>query len=214
MHSVIRATVVAACIGLTMLVATPAFAHETRTVDDYEFVVGFAEEPAFAGSKNGVDLGLSDAKTGDPIVKGVELEVELIFGDETMSLPIEPEFLGGVFGEPGTYGAAFFPTRPGAYTFHFTGTIAGEEIDESFTSGPDTFSEAADPRDVSFPVQDPSTGELNERLDQEIPRLTAAVEDASDSADSSKTLTIVALVAAGLALILALVGMAGGRKRA
>ena len=216
MHPLIRGSIVAACIGLALLVANPAFAHETRKVGAYEFVVGFAGEPAFAGPQNGVSLSVTDAKSGDPVVKGVDLEVELGFGesDETMTLPIEPEFVVGVFGEPGSYGAAFFPTRPGAYTFHFTGTIGSQDIDESFTSGPDTFSEAEDPAAVSFPVKDPTNGELAQRLDQEFPRLTGATEDAKDAADGAKTLTYVALGAAVLALILAGVAMARGRSTA
>jgi hypothetical protein len=208
-----RAAFVAACIGVVVLPAAPAFAHETRRVGDYEFVVGFKNEPTFAGDKSGVELFLSDA-TGDPIVRGVELEVEVQFGDESASFPIEPDFVVGAFGEPGAYGANFFPTRPGQYTFHLTGTVGGQDIDESFTSGPDTFGDVADPKEVSFPAQDPSTGELAARIDQEIPRLTAASEDATDSADSAKTLTIVALVAGGLALILAVAALARGRSAA
>jgi hypothetical protein len=211
LYRFMRVTTVATCAGLALLMASPAFAHETRTVGDYEFVVGFADEPAYAGSKNGVGVAITDAKTGDPVVKGVELEVELGFGDETMTLPVEPEFLVGVFGEPGTYGAPFFPTRSGPYTFHFTGTVAGQDIDESFTSGPDTFGEAEDPGEVSFPARDPSTGELAERLDQEVPRLTAAVDDAESAADGAKTLTIVALIVGALGLIVGALALARGR---
>jgi hypothetical protein len=189
---------------LLVLTATPAFAHEDRKVGDYEFVVGFKNEPVYAGDKSGVELSISDAQSGDPVVKGVELEVEVQFGDETGLFPLEPDFVVGAFGEPGLYGADFFPTRAGQYSFQITGTIAGQDIDETFTSGPDTFGDPEDPKAISFPVRDPSTGELAQRLDQEVPRLTAAIEDASDSADGNKALTIVALIAAGIALLLAL----------
>lgn len=214
MNASIRAVLIAACIGLTVLVGSPALAHESRTVGDYEFVVGFKNEPAFAGDKSGVELRLTDAGSSDPVVKGVELEVEVLFGDESATFPIEPDFVVGAFGEPGAYGANFFPTRPGRYTFHLTGTVGGQDIDEEFTSGPDTFGDIADPREISFPVQDPSTGELKERLDREVPRLTTTAEDAQDSADSAKTLTFVALGAGVLALILVLAAMARGRKTA
>lgn len=213
MKPLLRACIVTAAAGVVVL-AAPAWAHEDRTVGAYGFVVGFADEPVFAGTKNGVDLALVHAKSGDPVVKGVDLEVEVQFGNESTTFPIEPEFVVGVFGEPGSYGAPFFPTRPGQYTFHFTGTIGNQEIDETFTSGPDTFSDVADPREVSFPAQDPSTGELAERLDREVPRLTAAVEDASDTADANKTLTFVALGAAALAVALSVLALARGRRTA
>jgi hypothetical protein len=200
----IRATVSVAILCLLVLTATPAFAHEDRTVGDYGFVVGFAEEPVFAGTQNGVALTLFESDSGDPVVKDVDLDVDIGFGDESGKFPVEPEFVVDVFGDPGTYGAAFIPTRPGQYSFHFTGTIGDQEIDETFTSGPDTFDDVADPKSVSFPVRDPSIGEIAQRLDQEVPRLNAAIEDASDSADGNKALTIVALIAAGIALLLAL----------
>jgi hypothetical protein len=210
----IRATLTVASIGLFVLVTSPALAHEDREVGGYEFVVGFKNEPVFAGDKSGVEVRLTDARSGDPVVKGVELEVEVQFGDESTSFPIEPDFVVGAFGEPGLYGADFFPTRPGQYSFHITGTIAGQDVDETFTSGPDTFGDPSDPKEISFPVQDPSTGELAERLDQEVPRLTSAVEDASDTADGSKTLTYIALGAAVLALILGIASLARGRGTA
>jgi hypothetical protein len=194
-----RATVSVATTCLILLTAAPVFAHEDRVVDDYEFVVGFADEPAYAGSKNGVSLAIADAQTGDPIEEGVELDVEVSFGDETGVFPMEAEF-----GAPGSYSAPFIPTRPGQYSFHFTGTIGNQDVDETFTSGPDTFNDVEDPKSVSFPVRDPSTGELAQRLDQEVPRLNAAIEDASDSADGNKALTIVALIAAGIAVLLSL----------
>jgi len=206
-----RATLSVASVCLFVLMATPVLAHEDRTVGDYGFVVGFADEPAFAGAKNGVELTITDAQSGDPVVKGVELDVEVGFGDETAVFPIEPEFVVGAFGDPGVYGVAFYPSRPGQYSFHFTGTIGNQEIDETFTSGPDTFGDVEDPKRVSFPVRDPSTGELAQRLDQEVPRLNAAIEDASDSADGNKALTIMALIAAGIALLLSLGAFLRGR---
>jgi hypothetical protein len=213
MSKLMRATLVGACVALALVPSSSAYAHEGRTVGDYEFVVGFKNEPTFAGDKSGVEIRLSDAQ-GDPVVKGVELEVEVVFAGESTTLPVEPDFVVGAFGEPGAYGANFFPTRPGRYTFHLTGTVAGQDIDEEFTSGPDTFGDVGDPKEISFPVQDPSTGEIAQRLDQEVPRLTATAEDAQDSADSAKTLTFVALGASVLALILALAAMARGRKPA
>jgi hypothetical protein len=48
---------------LLPLLASPAAAHEARTVGKYHFVVGFGDEPAYAGEKNSVQLILADART-------------------------------------------------------------------------------------------------------------------------------------------------------
>jgi len=47
---------------LVPLLASPAAAHEQRTVGKYSMVVGFGTEPAFAGTPNSVQLILADAK--------------------------------------------------------------------------------------------------------------------------------------------------------
>lgn len=45
----------------------------------------------------------------------------------------------GGSGTPGDYRGWLIPTRPGKYTFHFTGTIKGDPIDERITASPTTF---------------------------------------------------------------------------
>lgn len=204
--------VVGALLVLTLLPAAPAAAHETREVGDIVMTVGFGNEPAFAGEPNFVDLSLSERGSEDPIVEGVDLEVEVIFGEESMTMEMEPGFVVGVFGEPGAYDASFLPSRSGDYTFHFFGTVGDQEIDEEFTSGEDTFSPARDPAEVAFPEADPSNAELAGRLERETARVADAAE--SESADA-RTMAIIALVVGGVALIagLTLGGLALRRAR-
>lgn len=213
----------ATVVGLPVMLPAPAaIAHEGRRQGDLEMVVGFGTEPAYAGQPNSVQLIL--VHHGQPIVDlGDTLAVEVSFGDETKELPIEPFFAVGEFGDPGDYRAWFIPTRPGQYAFHFSGTIDGEEVDETFTSGPTTFNDVSDPSDIQFPVQDPSTGELAERIDREIPRLTSAIDDAgtgavaranqsSDDASSARTLGVIGLVVGGLGLIVAVTALVLSRR--
>ncbi len=55
----IALTVIVAA-SLAMVSPQAASAHERRTiVDEYEFVDGFLDEPAFVGLKNGLDLAIS-----------------------------------------------------------------------------------------------------------------------------------------------------------
>ena len=70
----------------------------------------------------------------------------MVFGDaEPLSLSVEPFFEEGEFGTLGDYRAWFIPTSAGQYTFHFTGKIDGQSVDETFTSGPKTFDDVVSP---------------------------------------------------------------------
>lgn len=204
--------VIGTLLVLILLPAAPAAAHETRVVGDIVMTVGFGNEPAFAGQPNEVSLSLAERRSEDPIVEGVDVDVEVSFGEESTTMEMEPAFVVGVFGEPGLYRATLLPSRAGDYTFHFTGSVGDQEIDESFTSGDDTFSPARDPAEVAFPAQDPSNAELADRLERETTRVAAAAE--SESAQA-RTLAIVALVAGGLGLIIGLIlgGLALRRAR-
>lgn len=209
---------------LTMLVvlAGPAAAHEEREVGSLHMAVGFGQEPAYAGQPNSVQLLLS--RGGKPITDlGDTLSVSVGFGDQSKDLSVEPFFEIGEFGTPGDYRAWFIPTRAGQYSFHLTGAIRGTKIDETFTSGPKTFDDVVSPTDVEFPVQDPTNGELADRIDREIPRLETSIADvkasadraiasAGDDASSARTLALVGVVLGALGLIAAIAAIAMGRR--
>jgi hypothetical protein len=166
---------------LTIAVSGTALAHEEREVGDYIFEVGFADEPVFAGQKSGLEFSVS---SGDEPVEGLEesLQAEVIYEGESHDLPLEARF-----GEPGSYESIFFPTAAGQYTFHISGDINSQAIDESFTSGED-FGDVADAASGQFPVAFPPTGDI--------------VRDAQAGADAAGTST--------LALVLAVAGLVAG----
>jgi len=187
----------AATGGVLFLPATPALAHETREVGDIVMVVGWASEPTYAGFLNAAGVRLSEVGRGEedqgPPVSDAELQVEILFGDETSDTSTGPLLMEEAFTDPGLFEADIIPTRPGTYTYHVTGTAAGQQIDEFFTSSEDTFSNVNVPADVSFPERDPTTGELAERIE----RLSARVDDAG----GNSTALWVALGGGILALI-------------
>lgn len=139
---------------LLALTTTPALAHEVREVAGYQFVVGFIDEPVFAGQKSGLEFSVT---LNDQPVEGLEstLTAEVIYGEQTMTLPLSPRF-----GEPGWYQSHFFPTAAGPYTFHISGTIEGTAIDERFTSSDEGFDEVKEATSGQFPVQYPATADL------------------------------------------------------
>jgi hypothetical protein len=204
---------------LVPLLAGPAAAHEARQVGNYHFEVGFGDEPAYAGEKNSVQLLLAGA--GDKPVTDLTntLKVSVRTGDAAeRSMTVEPFFEIGEFGTPGDYRAFFIPTTPGSYTFHFTGTIKGQKVDQTFKSGPQTFSDIEDPAQVQYPGKEPTGGELATRVDRESARVNTALaaerDTARDQADSARTLAVVALVVGALGLLAAVgVGAVALRRR-
>ena len=189
-----RAAVLVAVLTAFVGIGT-TLAHEEREVGDHTYIVGFIDEPVFTGQKSGLEFG---AFHGEEPLEGLEetLSATVTFGDQTRDLEISPRF-----GEPGWYQSVFFPTAAGPYTFRIFGEIEGEAFDESFTSGPDTFSEVQDVTGGQFPVQFPATGDI--------------VRDAEAGAAASTTSTIaLVLGAAGLLAGLVALGLTLARRRA
>ena len=187
-----RAAVLGA--ALTVLGVGVTLAHEVREVGDYTLVVGFLDEPVFAGQKSGLDLRIT---VGDEPVESAEetLEAEVTFDEETRPLELSP-----AFGEPGAYRSVFLPTAAGPYTFRLFGELDGTAIDESFTAGPDTFGEVQDTAGGQFPVVFPPTADI--------------VRDAGVGAAASTTATIaLVLGAAGLVAGGVAIGLGLARRR-
>jgi hypothetical protein len=163
------AAVSSVALGAALLVAAPltAQAHEVRQLANgkYQIVVGFMNEPVFAGDKSGLEFfvtdlsqpatpaasassgGDEDESAGAP-VDGLEktLKAEVIFEDQTMELPLEARY-----NAPGAYQSVFFPMKPGDYTFRIYGKIGDTDIDESFTSSPEGFGAVQDPAPLQVP---------------------------------------------------------------
>jgi hypothetical protein len=202
---------------LIPLFAGPAAAHEEKTVGRYHFVVGFGDEPAYAGEKNSVQLILADANDKPVTDLTDTLKVVVTTGSsEPLELSMEPFFEVGEFGTPGDYRAFFIPTAPGSYSFHFTGAVKGQKVDQTFKSGPQSFSDIEDPAQVQYPVKQPAGSQLATRADRETARLNAALteerDQAKDDAASARTLAIIGLVVGALGLIAAIVALARGRR--
>jgi hypothetical protein len=215
MHRAIR--VLAAAGALALVPAAPALAHGDHTQDDLTIVTGFAVEPAYAGYPNGVQVIVEH--DGEPVtdLKPGDLTVEVVLGDQSTELALDPAFEVGEWGTPGDYQAEFIPSQPGAYTFHVTGAVDGEEVDFEMTSGSGTFSEVLDPAEATFPTtEEPSIDDLATRIEQEAARARAAdeaVSAAEDAAGTARLVAIVAVVLAVIAIVLAITARTGARKR-
>jgi hypothetical protein len=200
----------AAAMTLEMLIgvgAVPALAHEARTVGPYHLLVGFGEEPPYAGVKNSVQVVV--ARGGNPVTDiGSSLKVQVIYGTATKDLSLEPTFDPDTgLGTPGDYRAWFVPTAAGPYTFRLFGSIGSTKLDESFKSGPTTFNDVVDPGTVEFPLKLPTLQEVATKVDRSTSRVTSQLTVATEAArhgDSSVRLLALA------ALVIGLVGVATG----
>ena len=223
------AVILALTGGLFFIGAPPASAHQHRPVGPFETTVGWLDEPAYAGFKNGVQFiierpvgGADDhADEGDDHghetetrpVENAELQVEVIFGLQDGEEKKEAMALEPAFGAPGEYHATLIPTKPGTYTFHIFGTVGKRDFDEYYTSGEaganeeseGTYNDIREPRDVQFPVKAPSAPDLDEQV-------TIAAAAAQDADDAAGTALILAIIGIAVGVLGGIVGMSFGRK--
>ena len=208
--------VLAGALGVGL--AGPAQAHTSRVVGAYTMTVGWKVEPTYVGVQNAVQLFVHDAK-GAPLDDiGNGLKVVVVFSSkQSPPLGLEPSFDPDTgLGTHGEFDAAIIPTEPGDYTFHFTGAINGQSVDQSFSSGPDTFDTVAAPTAIEFPSQDPTAGALATSISRINPRVAAAAVAARDAHSSSTTALSLAVVALAVAVVLGGaglgIGLRAGRK--
>lgn len=126
------ASFVFALLGVLAIAGVPlAAAHEhVHILDDKgELTVGWRTEPAYAGEKNGLDLGVTLENA-----TGAKVPVTNMLGNLTVTYEIAgktftPPDLRAQFGRAGWYTAEITPTREGVYTIHIVGSIGGEAFD-------------------------------------------------------------------------------------
>jgi hypothetical protein len=111
------ATALLATAGVIAGATAPAGAHERRQVGQFVMRVGWADEPTYAGVKNGVQVLLSDA-SGKPYTDVPEkLKVVVEFGSaKTAPLPLVAAF-GRRYGQPAISAPRSFPRGPGPTPF-------------------------------------------------------------------------------------------------
>jgi hypothetical protein len=204
----------AAAIVFAVAAAWPAAAHEQRQVGAYQLTVGWAHEPAYTGVENAVQVFVKDAKgnpvddLGDPPTLRLNISTGSLTSDPLeLKASFDPDT---GFGTHGEFDAAVIPTAPGDYTFHLTGSINGQAVDERFTSSDKTFDPVKDPTEAEFPAKPPTAGQLAANVG----RLNARVAAARAKADSAKALSTVAVA---LAVVFGGLGIAFGltaRRRA
>lgn len=167
-------------------------AHERRTVGAYNFVVGWLNEPALLNEPNAISLTVARASDSSP-VSGLEqtLKFQAKSGEKSVDVQVRPRF-----NTAGAYDGRLLPTATGVYSFTITGTIEGQNVNETFTAGTGTFGLIEEGN--AFPNPLPS----NQGIEQRLVMLESRNTD-SDSSDS-------AMMVGMAGVIIGVVGLAVG----
>jgi hypothetical protein len=183
---------------LVGLVSTAA-AHVDVDIADGQYVmeVGFRDEPALQGQRNAVFISVEKYATGgtEPVdgLAGT-LQAEVSRDGLTKTLPFVP------MGD-GQYEAPFIPTATGDYTFRVFGEVEGNAVDESVTSGPQTFNSVDPLTSYEFPPAADATNPVQ-----------AELLAAQDAVTQARLLAIASLVVGVIALIVAAVAITRNRR--
>jgi hypothetical protein len=206
MHRSARAAaVVATAMGLAVGIAAPATAHVVKQIGPYSVAIGWVREPTYVGEQNAVQVVIKDS-AGNPVsdLSPDDLKVVVSTGNQQsdpMSLaPTFDEDTG--LGIPGDYEATIIPTAPGDYTFHVTGTIHDQSVDETVTSSDSTFDAVVESTAIQFPSKLPALSGVITRLDRIDARIASDRTSTDQAAAAATRALVVGIVIGGLGVLI------------
>jgi len=194
-----------------------AEAHVVQQVGQYSVAMGWWQEPTYVGVQNAVQVIIKD-KSGNPVADLASGDLQVVVsaaGQSTAALPLDPSLDPDTgLGRPGEYLAWLIPTLPGDYTFHLTGAIHGQVVNETYTSSDQTFNAVEDATAAQFPVKLPSQTELSTLSDRLTVRVggaataaSAAQQTATDARHDASTALLVGTSVGALGLLVGLIAL-------
>jgi len=189
-----RVGVAGAAAGiLTIALAGATQAHVLKDFGPYSVALGWSVEPTYVGQVNAVQVVVKD-KQGKAVTDLADGDLKVVVsigGQDSSALSLDNKFDADTgLGIPGDYEAPLTPTAPGDYTFHLTGKIHGQAVDETATSSDSTFNSAVEATDVEFPNKLPSLTEITTSLDRINARLSASPSPAASAAAPAPTVDV------------------------
>ncbi len=180
--------------ALILLTLGPVQAHVVTTVGPYTIALGWAHEPTYVGEFNAVQVFVTDAD-GKPVADIGDGDLSVVVsvgGQQSSPLALSPTYDEDTgLGTPGDYEAPIIPTAPGDYTFHLTGKIHAQAVDETATSSDSTFDPVVESTGIQFPNTLPSLTELTASIDRINARLSASPSPAATSAPAASLSPVV-----------------------
>ena len=111
--------------------------------------------------------------------------------------------------DPGHYTAYFIPNATGQYIFRFVGSIEGNQIDETFESGPSRFADIEPADAIQFPESAASMRELESGLRGAL----ESAQQAQSSVSTATTLAIAGIVVGAIGIVVGGIGMTAALRR-
>jgi hypothetical protein len=213
---------VGAALMLALVVSVTVSAHVVKQFGSYSVAMGWLHEPTYVGVENAVQVIVKDG-SGNPVndLQLGDLQVVVsTAGQQTAALPLQPSFDPDTgLGTPGEYTASLIPTQVGDYTFHLSGSIHGQAVEETATSSDQTFNSVTAGTDVQFPVKLPALGDLSTLIQRVDGRVTAeqtaaaqAQQSASQASDNANRALLAGILVGGLGALLGLAGLIVGLR--
>jgi hypothetical protein len=207
---------------LALVVSVTVSAHVVKQFGSYSVAMGWLHEPTYVGVENAVQVIVKDG-SGNPVndLQLGDLQVVVsTAGQQTAALPLQPSFDPDTgLGTPGEYTASLIPTQVGDYTFHLSGSIHGQAVEETATSSDQTFNSVTAGTDVQFPVKLPALGDLSTLIQRVDGRVTAeqtaaaqAQQSASQASDNANRALLAGILVGGLGALLGLAGLIVGLR--
>jgi hypothetical protein len=149
-------------IGLLLMTADTALAHDRVEVGPYVIIIGWENEPPVVGDRNFLVI---DITKDEAPVEQVEatLDLRVLYGGRTFTANLNPT------STPGRYKVDMYPTVRGQYTVEFSGMI--EDLAVNVESEPEEVLPAAV---LQFPESPPGTTELQTEIDDLAAQLQTA----------------------------------------
>ena len=185
-------------IGTLFTMTSVVQAHERRNVQSYTFVVGWVTEPAYVNFANAVDLRISRTADGTPVTgQEMNLKAEITADGKKAEVTFRPRT-----NTPGAYDGRTFPTYIGDYSFRIFGNVEGNAVNETFTSGPNTFGSIIAPEGFPDPLP------INQQLDESLNGLEQRIVNLESSDSGGDVGTAMAVGVAGV--VIGLLGLGVG----
>ncbi|MBI3639103.1 MAG: hypothetical protein HY223_02200 [Thaumarchaeota archaeon] len=164
-------------ISLSPFTPKSVSAHISKVFGNYTVEVGWANEPAFTGQMNSIQVTVKkdNVDNGTAIVDALtNMQISVKYGTVSKQLDFVPsdEVLG-------LYSSPLIPTRVGSYNVVMKGTVEGQNIDTEY---------ALDDVGSSDTINFPQTSDTSSNMGQIgtiINQLTSDIEDAKSSANSA-----------------------------
>jgi hypothetical protein len=218
-----------AALGGLLIAPAVVLGHTVQHAGSYALEIGWSHEPTYVGDPNGVQVTITDSAE-KPVTDLGPDDLHVVVTTASIPSPdltFEPAFdLVEMTGPMGEYDAAIVPTAPGDYTFHITGTIHGQKVEITVTSGDETFDAVKETSNLQFPTKLPSVAEIATRLDRIDARVAAlqgttgpsqasvdAAQAAASAAQASADRALaIGVAVGGVGIIVGLLGLLAARR--